>query len=61
MSDIAIKKLSIDVSAYEMPETEKADKLIKAMVIEDEDTGMKEASSYGVYTVSGSGSYGIMF
>lgn len=60
MSDVVVGKLSVGVSAYEMPETEKFDRLIKALVAEDDDTGV-EATGYGVYAVSNSGSYGIMF
>lgn len=60
MSDVVVSKLSLEVSAYEMPETEKVDRLVKALVAEDADTGM-EATGYGVYAVSSSGSYGIMF
>lgn len=57
----AVNKLSLDVSAYEMPETEKLDRLVKALIAEDADTGI-EAVGYGVYAVSGPGtSYGIMF
>ena len=60
MSVVVINKLSVDVSAYEMPETEKLDRLVKALVAEDADTGI-EAAGYGVYAVSSGGSYGIMF
>lgn len=60
MSDVIINKLSVDVSAYEMPEEKKVDKLVKALSAEDLDTGV-EMLSYGVYTVSSGGSYGIMF
>lgn len=56
----AVNKLSLDVSAYEMPETQKLDRLVKALVAEDADTGV-EAVGYGVYAVSSGGSYGIMF
>ena len=58
MSEI-VNKLSIDVSEYDMPETEKIDTLVMALAAEDEDTG-KEAASYGVYAVSSS-KYSIMF
>ena len=60
MSDIVIDKLSVDVSVYEMPETEKLDRIVKALAAEDADTGV-EPAGYGVYAVSSGGSYGIMF
>lgn len=60
MKDVVADKLSVEVSAYDMPETEKVDRLVKALAAEDEDTGT-EAAGYGVYTVSSSSSYGIMF
>lgn len=60
MDDAIVCKLSLDVSAYEMPETEKVDRLVKALLAEDADTGM-EATGYGVYAVSSGSSYGIMF
>lgn len=59
----AVSKLSLDMSAYEMPETaetQKVDRLVKALAAEDEDTGV-EAVGYGVYAVSSGSSYGIMF
>lgn len=56
----AVDKLSLDISAYEMPETQKLDRLVKALAAEDADTGV-EAVGYGVYAVSSGGSYGIMF
>lgn len=54
-----VSKLSVDVSAYDMPESERVDRLVMALAAEDEDTG-KETTSYGVYSVSSS-KYGIMF
>ena len=60
MSDVVVSKLSVEVSAYEMPETEKVDRLVKALVADDAGTGMV-ATGYGVYALSSSGSYGIMF
>lgn len=60
MSEKVINKLGVDISAYEMPETEKIDKLVKALLDEDADTGVA-ATGYGVYAVSSGGSYGIMF
>ena len=60
MSEAVMDKLSVDVSAYEMPETEKLDRMVKALAAEDEDTGI-EAAGYGVYSVSNTNSYGIMF
>lgn len=61
MNSSAVEKMGIDVSAYEMPENEKVDRLVRALVAEDADTGKSAASGYGVYGVNGSGSYGIMF
>lgn len=59
MDSSMIEKLSFDVSAYDMPETDKLGSLVQALVAEDEDTGV-ECTGYGVYAVSSS-SYGIMF
>lgn len=58
--DATVSKLNIDVSAYEMPQEDKLDKMVMALAAEDADTGV-EAAGYGVYAVSSGGSYGIMF
>ena len=60
MSNVAASKMRVEVSAYEMLETKKVDWLVKVLVAEDADIGM-EVAGYGVYAVSSSGSYGIMF
>ena len=59
MNDVNVSMLNVDVSAYDMPETEKIDRIVKALAAEDNDTGV-EMSGYGVYGVSGS-VYGVMF
>ena len=60
MSETAMDKLSIDASAYEMPENEKLERIVKALAAVDDDTGV-EAAGYGVYKVSNSSSYAILF
>lgn len=61
MNEVTVDALRVDVSAYDMPENGKIDKLVKALAVEDSDTGVEE-SGYGVYAVSSSGyHYGIMF